>query len=108
MALWFSASAVVPQLTAEWALGEHQKAWMTMAVQIGFVVGAVASAVLNLADRIDSRRLFAASALAGALFNAAIALWSSGPESAIALRFLTGMALAGVYPPGMKLGRTFT
>ena len=67
MALWFSASAVVPQLTAEWGLSSNQQAWMTMSVQVGFVVGALLSALLNLADRISSRHLFAASALVGAL-----------------------------------------
>src|SRR4051812_18217984 len=70
MALWFSASAVVPQLTAEWRLTEAQKAWMTMSVQIGFVAGALLSAVLNLADRVPIRRLFAISALVGAAANA--------------------------------------
>ncbi|MEE8075092.1 MAG: MFS transporter, partial [Candidatus Binatia bacterium] len=63
MVLWFSASAVVPQLIVEWNLSASQQAWMTMSVQIGFVVGALVSAVLNLADRVSSRLLFAISAL---------------------------------------------
>lgn len=103
MALWFSASAVVPQLTLEWQLSGGQSAWITMSVQLGFVVGALLSAVLNLADRLDSRWLFVFSALAGASFNAAIPLLDPGPAGAILLRFLTGMTLAGVYPSGMKL-----
>ena len=101
MTLWFSASAVVPQLEREWALGEGAKAWLTISVQIGFVVGALASAVLNIADRVSPTRLVAASAVAGAILNAAIPL--AGPGTAIVLRVLTGVALAGVYPPGMKL-----
>jgi MFS family permease len=107
MALWFSASAVVPQLTSEWGLSGGQQSWLTMSVQLGFVVGALLSAVLNLADRIPARRLFAVSALLGAAFNAAIALFVEQPSAAIALRFLTGMTLAGVYPPGMKLMATW-
>jgi MFS family permease len=107
MALWFSASAVVPQLTAEWQLTDGQKAWMTMSVQIGFVAGALLSAVLNLADRVPVRRLFAISALIGAAANAAIPLASEGPGAALLLRFATGVALAGVYPPGMKLMATW-
>ncbi|WP_457651939.1 MFS transporter [Rhodocaloribacter sp.] len=103
MALWFSASAVVPQLTAEWGLSGSQQSWMTMSVQIGFVVGALLSAALNLPDRIPAQYFVAASALAGAVFNAAIARFAEGPEAALALRFLTGVTLAGVYPPGMKL-----
>ena len=107
MGLWFSASAVVPQLTALWDLSSSQKAWMTMSVQIGFVAGTLISGVLNLADRIDNRRLIVAGSFAGAVFNAAIPLSHCGPETAIALRFLTGAALAGVYPPGMKIIATW-
>jgi MFS family permease len=108
MSLWFSASAVVPQLTTEWQLTSGQQSWLTMSVQIGFVFGALLSAVLNLADRVSVRWLFAGSALLGAVFNAAIALLVSGPGPALLLRLLTGITLAGVYPPGMKLMATWT
>jgi len=37
MTTWFSATAVVPQLRAEWALGDTAAAWLTIAVQLGFV-----------------------------------------------------------------------
>ncbi|TFB11157.1 MFS transporter [Candidatus Marinimicrobia bacterium MT.SAG.3] len=107
MGLWFSASAVLPQLTEEWGLSDSQKAWMTMSVQIGFVVGALLSAVSNISDRISVRRLFTLSALSAALFNLAIPLLNPSPEVAIFLRFMTGMFLAGVYPPGMKLMATW-
>jgi MFS family permease len=105
--LWFSASAVVPQLTAEWQLSGAEQSWMTMSVQMGFVVGALASAAWNLADRISGHGLVALSALCGAFFNAAIPLFDVGPAGAIVFRFLTGVCLAGVYPPGMKLVATW-
>jgi MFS family permease len=107
MTLWFSASAVVPQLTAAWGLSLGQKSWMTMSVQVGFVAGALLSAALNLADRFPTRWVFAGSASIGALVNAAIPLLDPGPQTALVLRFLTGMMLAGVYPPGMKLMATW-
>jgi len=103
MTVWFSASAVVPQLTSEWSLSDAGKSWLTMSVQIGFVVGALLSAALNVADRLPLPRLIAASALAAAVANAAIPLFDTGPGLAMVLRFATGAALAGVYPPGMKL-----
>jgi len=96
MALWFSGSAVVPQLIQEWDLDGSQQSWMTMSVQIGFVVGALGSALLNLADRVSSRNLFAASALLGALFNGAIPLLDPGLAATLVLRFLTGVTRAGV------------
>jgi MFS family permease len=107
MSLWFSASAVVPQLTLEWKLTASLQSWLTMSVQIGFVVGALASATFNLADRVPAERLLAGCALVGALLNAAIPLGVSDPHIALVLRFLTGVCLAGVYPPGMKLVATW-
>ena len=103
MSLWFSASAIVPQLTSEWSLPAGGQAWMTISVQLGFVVGALLSAFLTLTDRYPSHRVIAVSALLGAIFNLAIPLWSNGPDSALVFRFLTGAAMAGVYPPGMKI-----
>ena len=107
MALWFSATAVVPLLTVEWALDDAGRAWLTMSVQIGFVVGTLCSALLNIPDLLNARRLIAASALLGAAFNAAIALYADSLAPALVLRFLTGVCLAGVYPPGMKLMATW-
>lgn len=107
MALWFSASAVVPQLRVEWHLSGAAAAWMTMSVQIGFVVGALGSAALNLPDRVPLPRLIAASTALGAVCNAAIPLLDPGVPAALLLRLLTGVALAGVYPPGMKLVATW-
>ncbi len=103
MGLWFSASAVVPELQAVWELTDSGAAWLTMSVQLGFVTGAVLSAVLTLSDVWDPRRLISASALLGAGSTAASALWPDGATLAIPLRFVTGVALAGVYPPGMKV-----
>jgi MFS family permease len=108
MATWFSASAVVPALTEAWHLDGGQRAWLTMSVQIGFVTGAFGSAVLNLADRIPSRQLFGYSALLAALATALIPLLSTGFAMAMALRFLTGVFLAGVYPVGMKIMASWT
>jgi MFS family permease len=103
MSVWFSASAVVPQLTAEWKLTGAVQSWLTTSVQIGFVAGALVSALLTLSDRLPAQRLLALSALAAAASNAAIPLLDLPAGPALAFRFLTGFALAGVYPPGMKL-----
>jgi MFS family permease len=103
MSLWFSASAVVPSLRVAWDLSNSDAAWLTVSVQAGFILGALASAVLNLADRVPLKTLVAVSAVGGAVANAAFAVLSDDLASGIVLRALTGVALAGVYPPGMKL-----
>jgi MFS family permease len=108
MAVWFSASAVVPALTSAWHLTDSGRAWLTMSVQIGFVVGAFGSAVLNLADRVSARWLFAAAALLASLATAVIPTFATGLSVALPARFLTGLFLAGVYPVGMKIMATWT
>lgn len=107
MALWFSGSAVVPALTREWHLSDSQISWLAIAVQLGFVAGTLISATLNLPDIISTRLLFAVSGFLGAATNAIFALYVHDAGSAIALRFLTGVCLAGVYPPGMKIMATW-
>lgn len=106
-ATWFSGTAAAGALVREWSLSAAEAAWLTISVQAGFIVGTFLYALLNLADRFNARRVFLLSALAGALFNAGFAIFSSGPGSAALLRFLTGVTLAGVYPVGMKLVATW-
>ena len=103
MSLWFSASAVVPSLIAEHGLSPHQASLMTSAVQIGFVAGTLTSALFGLADRLDPRRFFMASALIAALANALMLIVEPASPMVIALRFVTGACMAGVYPVGMKI-----
>ena len=108
MSLWFSASAVIPTLEVEWKLSTASLAWLTLSVQIGFVAGTLLSAFFNLPDIMNSRRLFATAALLGALSNAAFASLADGLATGIPLRILTGIFLAGVYPPGMKIAATWS
>jgi len=104
LSLWFSASAVAPQLTELWDLSTSEQAWLTLAVQMGFVVGALLSALFNLADVIPSRRMFAIAAVGGALANLGLlAINENSVLLGLGLRFLTGVFLAGVYPAGLKV-----
>jgi MFS family permease len=102
MAPWFSASAVAPALTRIWSLSPGATAWLTISVQLGFVAGAIVSAMLILADRLSARRLITGSAVVAAAATLGVTL-APGVRTAIAFRLLTGAALAGVYPPGMKI-----
>ncbi len=106
MSLWFAGSALSAQYTARWSLSASEAGWLTTVVQLGFVAGTALSAMLNLADVVPSRRLFTASALLGALANALLYTAGSLP-TALAWRFATGVALAGVYPPAMKMIATW-
>jgi MFS family permease len=106
MTTWFSATAVLPQLRAAWALTMVQASLLTIAVQVGFAVGALVSAFFNLADIVAARTLMLLGALGAAAVNVLlVGMHSAGP--AIGLRFLTGAFLAGVYPPGLKAMSTW-
>ena len=103
---WFSATAVTPELKREWHLSPFVLSWLTVGVQIGFVCGALAASLVNLPDIVRLNRLMALSAALAAAANASL-LVEPGPIVAIAARVLTGLALAGVYPPALKLVSTW-
>ncbi len=105
LSTWFSATAIIPELVAAWELSPSQAAWLTNAVQLGFVFGALGSSLVNLPDILPMKRLMTAAALLATLANAALLV--AGPDTAIAARFVTGVALAGVYPPALKLMSTW-
>lgn len=103
MALWFSSAAVLPEMGAEAGLSPARLAWLSTAVQIGFGLGALGFALLGVADRYDPRAVLFLSALIAAAANLALIWVPVGGLAAVFLRGLTGAALAGVYPVGMKI-----
>ena len=105
--LWFSATAVVPSMTAEIPLSPSQVSLFTSMVQAGFVAGTLISAIIGLADRLDPRRYFMATALTAAAANAVLLVAEPGTPVAYAGRFVTGMCMAGVYPVGMKMAASW-
>nr|WP_280845265.1 MFS transporter [Neoroseomonas nitratireducens] len=108
LSVWFAGTAAVPRLLADGLVTPGRAAWLTAAVQLGFVAGTLVSAVLSLADRRDPRRLFMASALVAAAATLAQTLVAPSGAAALALRFVAGAAMAGVYPVGMKLAASWS
>lgn len=106
MSHWFGANAVALQFRAQWGLTPGEGAWLTSVVPLGFVAGTALVAMLNLADIVPARQLFAWSAIGGATANLAL-LAAPGFATALGSRFLAGAALAGVYPPAMKMIATW-
>lgn len=103
MSLWFTGTAVIPQITHLWHAGLALGSWLTIAVQIGFSVGAITFALFNIPDVFSPIKVLVVSALLAAAANAAFALFAAEPLTAILLRGATGFFLAGVYPVGMKI-----
>ena len=106
MTTWFSATAVTPELVRLWNLSPAQASWLTNTVQIGFVIGALTSSVVSLPDLVSLRKLMAASAGLAALANLGLLVAPSFPLLLLA-RLVTGIALAGIYPPALKLVATW-
>ena len=106
MATWFSASAVIPELREVWTLSDTAAAWLTIAVQIGFVAGALVSSVLNVSDIVSPRHVILGGSMGAAAANLVL-LVADGGTLGIPLRFATGFFLAGVYPPALKLMATW-
>ena len=106
LSTWFSATAVVPQLTEAWTLSSTGRSWLTISVIVGFVVGALVSAALNLADRVRPQLVMLIGGLGAGLANLGL-IWAGGVELAALLRFVTGFFIAGIYPPSFKLISTW-
>ena len=101
--LWFTGTAVLPQVTKLWQSGLALGSWLTIAVQIGFSLGAIFFALFNIPDIFNPIRVLFVSALLAAASNAAFAFVAQDPVPAILFRGATGFFLAGVYPVGMKI-----
>ena len=103
MSLWFTGTAVIPQITALWHSGLALGSWLTIAVQIGFSLGAITFALFNIPDVFSPIKVLVVSAILASAANAAFAYAAASPLPAILLRGATGFFLAGVYPVGMKI-----
>jgi len=106
MSTWFSASAVIPQLRVQWDLSDSAAAWLTIAVQLGFVCGALISSLVNLSDVVSPRHVILGGAVGAATVNGLLVI-AGGAAAGLPLRFATGFFLAGVYPPAFKLMSTW-
>jgi MFS family permease len=100
---WFSAASVAPMIAVEWQITRLETALLTVAVQLGFVVGALVVAFTGAADVVPARRLIAGGAVLAAIANAAFALFATDLVTALPLRALSGAGIAAVYPVAMKV-----
>jgi MFS family permease len=101
--LWFAGNAIVPELQRDWGLADQSIAYITSAVQLGFISGTLIFAFLAIADRFSPRRVFFCCSVTGAVANSALLFVVEGLPTLLVLRFITGFFLAGIYPVGMKI-----
>ena len=101
--LWFSSSAALPSLIRDWRLSQADGGLLISAVQVGFILGTLLFALTNLADVLPASKIFLTSAVLGATVNVLFAYSATQLSEALVFRFITGLALAGIYPVGMKV-----
>lgn len=106
--LWFSSNAILSDIAIAHHL-DHQNLLtsLTIATQLGFILGSLCYAVLNLADRYKANIVFSISILLAAFFNASILIPELSFSTIFIIRLFTGFFLAGVYPVGMKIAAHF-
>lgn len=103
LSLWFISAAILPDMLRQTPVSAAAQAALSSAVSAGFVTGALISALAGLSDRFDPRHVFCACAAVAAASGFALLLFEPGSAWSVAMRFVTGMMLAGVYPVGMKI-----
>ncbi|XMO86530.1 MFS transporter [Algibacter sp. AS12] len=105
--LWFVGNAIISDLVISFNLNPSALGNLTSALQFGFIIGTFIFAILTIADRFSPSKVFFVSAIVAAFFNVLVVFGSHTLLSLIALRFLTGFFLAGIYPVGMKIASDY-
>ncbi len=93
--------ALLPTFLTEWRLSHTEAGWISAAYYAGYMI--LVPVLAGITDRMDARKIMGIGALLGALTALAFALLARGFWSALALRFLSGISLAGIYMPGLKV-----
>ena len=101
--LWFAVNAVMPDLQIQMGWPASDVGRLTSALQLGFIAGTLVFAVLAIADRFSSRRVFLMCSLAGSLCTVGALAHVDDFLALLMWRATTGFFLAGIYPVGMKI-----
>lgn len=105
--LWFASNGVIEDIVNIFGFKNSATAYLTSAVQLGFITGTISFAIFCVVDRISPSKVFFLCAILGAIFNGFILWGSNSIYSMILFRFLTGLSLAGIYPVGMKIASDY-
>jgi len=101
--LWFAVNAVMPDLQIQMGWPASDVGRLTSALQLGFIAGTLVFAVLAIADRFSSRRVFLICSLAGSMCTLGALAQVDDFLALLMWRATTGFFLAGIYPVGMKI-----
>ena len=101
--LWFSTNGVLRQIEEIWSLSGSDLGSLTNSVQFGFIIGTLFFTITGFADKFKPSRIVTLCCFLGATSNAVIVFEEISFTFVIFSRLVVGVALAGIYPIGMKL-----
>jgi MFS family permease len=93
--------ALLPTFQTLWHLSHTEAGWISAVYYAGYI--ASVPFLVSATDRIDARRILVIGTVLGCLSSLAFAFLAGGFWSAALLRFFTGVSLAGIYMPGLKI-----
>jgi MFS family permease len=93
--------ALLPTFKAQWQLSHTALGWISAAYYAGYMI--FVPILAGVTDRIDARKIMCAGSIFSILTALGYAFTAQGFWSALVLRFLAGISLAGIYMPGLKL-----
>ncbi|PIW26773.1 MAG: MFS transporter [Rhodospirillales bacterium CG15_BIG_FIL_POST_REV_8_21_14_020_66_15] len=97
----FVFATLIKTFEAEWALTKAEQGWISGIYFAGYT--ATVPVLMAVTDRIDARRVHLSGSLIIALGALAFALFAEGFWTALIFRTLSGIGLAAVYMPGLRV-----
>jgi len=101
--LWFAGNAIIADLMKQLHIDAAYLAYLSSAVQSGFITGTLIFAILSIADRFSPSKVFFACAIIAGVINLCVCAPNISVAGLLLCRFFTGFFLAGIYPVGMKI-----
>lgn len=101
MQVWFNFSAVMPYIEREWELTSSQSGLIIAFFQIGYVVAIIIYSILI--EKYDPKYFIIYGALAAGVSGIIFVFFAQGILTAMFLRMISGIGIAGIYVPGVKI-----
>lgn len=97
---FFAFPALLPTFIEQWHLTNTEAGWINAVFFLGYMLAV--PVLVSLTDRVDPRRIYLISMALTALAIVGFPLLVGGLWTALALRALAGVGMAGTYMPGLK------
>ena len=94
-------AALLPDFMVLWDLSNTEAGWIGGIYYAGYVLAV--PVLVGMTDSVDAKRIYVFSIGVGVVASLGYAVLAEGFWSAMVFRFLSGIALAGTYMPGLQI-----